>query len=332
MKKMLILGLALAAGAAIAELSLSSGPRKAKGMLIDGVAAYVNGDFITISDVMTEVRRSPYASGGQLNEANLRKLYNITLNALIDRKLILEQAKKSKMSLQSWAVDNRIREIVANNFNGDESKLNQILSDRGISYEEWRKRIEEDLTVSAMRYQFIERRVQPTPAEVRAEYESNREKYQTERAVAVSMIILDPPPAGSTNRTVAARAAEISAELKKGKSFAELAKIYSSDSKAANGGSWGKINPDDVFRKEIRDALAALKPGQVSDVLILDDYGYIIRKDDQQDSRVLTYQEALPYAEGNLRMKMGEKLYKEWTARMRKAAYIKIVELPGSKK
>lgn len=332
MKKMMVLGLVLAAFAASAELTLSSGGRKPKGgMLVDGVAAYVNGDFITISDVMTEVRRSPYAINRELSEADLRKLYDITLNALIDRKLILEQAKKSKMSLQAWAIDNRIREIVANNFNGDESKLNELLSKRGISYEEWRKRIEEDLIVSAMRYQFIDKRIQPTPAEVRNEYEANREKYQTERAVAVSMIILDPP-AGSTNLTVEARAAEISAALKKGKSFAELAKVYSSDSKAANGGSWGKVNPDDVFRKEIRDALAALKPGEVSEVLVLDGYGYIIRKDDQQDSRVLTYQEALPYAEGNLRMKMGEKLYKQWTDRMRKAAYIKIVELPGSKK
>lgn len=332
MKKLLIFGSLLVAACAFAELTLSSAPKNPRrGILIDGVAAYVNGDFITISDVMTEVRRSPYAAGQQLDEAALRKLYEVTLNALIDRKLILAYADKAKMSLQAWAVDNRIREIIASSFNGDESKLNEILADRGITYDEWRKRIKEDLTVSAMRYQFVESRIQPTPGEVRAEYEANREKYQTERAVTVSMIILDPPES-STNRTVAARAKEIKEELKKGKSFAELAKVYSSDSKAANGGSWGKVNPDDVFRKEIRDALAELAPGEVSELLELDGYGYIIRKDEQQDARILTYKEALPYAEGNLRMKMGQKLYTKWVERLRKGAYIKIVELPGSKK
>lgn len=318
----------LAASVGLAELTTE---KKSSAMLLDGVAAYVNGDTITIAEVMSEVRRSPWAeTAPELREKRLRELYKATLDALIDRKLILSAAKKSKMELQPWAVDNRIREIVANNFDGDQTKLHNLLADRKIALEEWRKNIEEDLLITSMRHQQVEKRVTPTPREVRAEYEANKGRYQTENAVDVSMIILDPPDKPG-DETVEARATKVAEALKSGTSFALLAKTYSKDGKAADGGAWGKVNPDDVFRKEIVEALAKLGPGQTAPVVVLDGYGYIVRKNEQQDSRALTFEEAAPYVESRLRMRLSEKLYKEWMERLRSEAYIKIFELPTGK-
>jgi len=326
----LIVGAMLAASTGWAELSLTEA-KKNPAMLLDGVAAYVNGDTITIAEVMSEVRRSPWAeSAPELREKRLRELYKATLDALIDRKLILAAAKKSKMELQPWAVDNRIREIVANNFDGDQTKLHNLLADRKIALEEWRKNIEEDLLITSMRYQQVEKRVAPTPKEVRAEYEANKGRYQTENAVDVSMIVLDPPDKPG-DETVEARAEKIRAAMKSGTTFDLLARTYSKDAKAADGGAWGKVNPDDVFRKEIVDALAKLGPGETSPVLILDGYGYIVRKNEQQDSRTLTFEEAAPYVESRLKVRQAEKYYKEWVDRLRSEAYIKIFELPTSK-
>lgn len=329
MKNMTIAGLAAClAGAAQAQGLLSN---KSTAILLDGVAAYVNTEMITIGEVMSEVRRSPWAdTAPELREKRLRELYTATLNALVDRKLILAAAQKAKMELQSWAVDNRIREIVANNFDGDQTKLHNLLADRKIAYEEWRKNIEEDLMITAMRYQQVEKRVAPTPTEIRAEYEANKGRYQTETAVGVSMIILDPPEQEG-DESVEARAKKIAEALKVGTSFASLAKTYSKDAKASSGGSWGKVNPEDVFRPEIVEALAKLKPGETSPVLVLDGYGYIVRKDEQQDARTLTFEEAAPYVESRLRMRQAEKLYQEWMNRLRSEAYIKIFELPTSK-
>jgi parvulin-like peptidyl-prolyl isomerase len=320
--------LAALAGSAPAQ-GLLSGRNSA--VLLDGVAAYVNTEMITIGEVMSEVRRSPWAdTAPELREKRLRELYTATLNALIDRKLILAAARKSKMELQGWAVDNRIREIVANNFDGDQTKLHDLLADRKIAFEEWRKNIEEDLMITAMRYQQVEKRVSPTPSEIRAEYEANRGRYQTETATAVSMIILDPTEKEG-DPTVEERAAKIAEALKAGTPFASLAQTYSKDAKASEGGSWGKVNPEDVFRREIVEALAKLKPGETSPALVLDGYGYIVRKDEQQDARALTFEEAAPYVESHLRMRQAEKLYKEWTDRLRAESYIKVFELPTSK-
>jgi parvulin-like peptidyl-prolyl isomerase len=330
MKKTLCISLGIVWAAAVCS-ARDVDVKKNNAQLLDGVAAYVNSEMITIAEVMSEVRRSPWAeSSPEVREKRLRELYKATLDALIDRKLILTAAQKSKMQLQSWAVENRVREIVANNFEGDQSKLHNLLAERKIAIEEWKKNIEEDLMITAMRYQQVEKRVSPTPSEVRAEYETNKTRYQTENAVAVSMIILDPPDKEG-DETIAIRAAKILAALKAGTSFAALAQTYSKDAKAANGGSWGKVNPDDVFRKEIVAALSVLKPGEVSPLVVLGEYGYFVRKDVQQDARSLTFEEAAPFVENHLRMRQSERLYKEWMERLRKEAYIKIFELPSSK-
>ena len=303
---------------------------KSKAMLLDGVAAYVNSEMITIAEVMMEVRRSPWAENvsAAQRERRLREMYTATLNALIDRKLILSYVKKSKMMLEGWAVDNRVREIVAENFGGDQTKLHQLLAERKITFEEWKQNIEEDLLVTAARYQNVESRIHPTPGEIRAEYDANTGRYQRERAVTVSMIILDPP-ADDAEKAVDERAREIEGKLKEGISFAELARLYSCDTKASQGGSWGKVNPEDVFRKEIVNMLARLNPGEVSPVIVLDGFGYIVRKDEQQDGRALTFEEAAPFVENHLRMNKAEELYKEWMKRLRDEAYVKIFELPS---
>lgn len=300
--------------------------------LLDGVAAYVNQSKITIAEVMGEVRRSPIEHIPVAErEQRLREMYQIALVAMIDRRLILDAAKKQKVQLQPWAINARIREILVNNFDGDEAKLNVVLADRKITKEEWRQTLEEDMLLSAMRYQNVEKRINVTPAEVRAEYEANKGRYRTESAVSVSMIVLDPPET-ETGESVAARAAKIHAALKEGKPFADLAKQYSKDAKAATGGSWGKVNPEDVFRKEMVEALAKLKAGEVSPLLELGAYGYILRKDDQQDVRLLTFEEAQQYAESRLKVAKAEQLYKEWISRLRKDSYIRVFELPAPKK
>jgi parvulin-like peptidyl-prolyl isomerase len=300
--------------------------------LLDGVAAYVNEAKITIAEVMGEVRRSPIDHVPIAErEERLRGMYQVALIAMIDRRLILDAAKKSKVQLQPWAIDARVREIIANNFEGDEAKLNVVLADRKITKEEWRQTLEEDMLLSAMRFQNVEKRVNVTPTEVRAEYEANKGRYRTEAAVSVSMIVLDPPDT-ETGESVAARATKIQAALKEGKAFAELAKQYSKDAKATAGGSWGKVNPEDVFRKELVEALTKLKPGETSSLVELGAYGYILRKDDQQDVRLLTFEEAQQYAESRLKIAKAEKLYKEWITRLRKDAYIRVFELPSAQK
>ncbi len=74
----------------------------------------------------------------------------------------------------------------------------------------------------------------------------------------------------------AAKAQEVLARLKKGEDFAALAKEVSIDPNASDGGNVGEVDPGRL-RPELREALASLKPGEVSGAIRVPT-GFVILK------------------------------------------------------
>lgn len=302
----------------------------AHGVFVDGIAAKVNGDVITVGDVMLELRRSPYraelAATGGSKEA-FREAYRKTLENLIDRKLILKAAAQKKMDMQAWVVDNREREIVNDFFDGDRNNLLEALGEMHQTYAEWRATIREDLMVAAMRWQMVDRNVSPKPSEIRAEYDNNRSAYTLPGKTTVSVILLKPWDGEGDDP----RPAEIIAELDEGAPFADLAKLYSSDSHASEGGVWKDVDPQEVFRPEIVEALAKLGEGEHSPVIDLDGWGFIVRKDSEVGTNVRSFEEAYNDVVAAVRKNLSEKAYAEWIRRLRADAFIKVGEFPDER-
>jgi peptidyl-prolyl cis-trans isomerase C len=74
-----------------------------------------------------------------------------------------------------------------------------------------------------------------------------------------------------------AEAKDIIAQLKKGANFADLAKKYSKDPGAAQGGDLGFFKKSDMVGP-FADAAFAMKPGQVSDTPVKTDFGWHVIK------------------------------------------------------
>lgn len=143
-------------------------PFVASAVAIDGVAAKVGSETILRSEVADELRRA------NLDESHFAEIRN----DMIDRKLILQAAKDAKVVMQEWVVDNRIREIINKNFSGDRNRLVESLSRQRMSYPEWRARMKEDMIVSAMRWNVIEKNISASPAAMLAEYKAHPERYR----------------------------------------------------------------------------------------------------------------------------------------------------------
>ena len=272
---------------------------------VDGIVAKVGGDTILKSDVMLEMRRI----NAPANE------YPRFLQELIDRKLILRAAGEAKMTMQEWVVENRVRDIIKRAFGGDRNKLMETLAAQKISYPEWYARMKDDMIVSAMRYNVIDKNAVATPSEMRKEYEENRDRYNQPGKVTVSVILLSPETV--TNR------ATIAAALKE-KDFGELAKAYSADSHAAEGGVWKDVTPEAVFKPEICEEIAKMPIGTVSHWIEIDGWSFLLRKDEETPGVQRTFTEAYDDIENNVRLKKAAAAYDEWVARLREEAYIKI--------
>ena len=302
---------------------------------LDGLAAKVNDTVITVGDVMTEIQRSPRLRGhfASSTAKDAATLYSETLEMLIDRKLILQAAAEKKMEMQEWVVDNRIREIVKDGFDGDMNKLTAALAQSRVALSDWRNTIRDDLIIQAMRYQLIEKNLQATPVAMQKEYKEHRARYATEAKTTVSVILLRPAREGDKETpSVTTRGEEILARLEKGENFADLARRYSSDSHAKDGGQWKDVNPEEAFRSEIAKTIANLKVGEFSKLVNLDGWGFIVRKDEETVGKPKTFSEAYDEIARNVKNDTAKAEYDAWMKRLRAQAFVKTYPMPDDAK
>src|SRR5947208_897136 len=99
--------------------------------IIDGIAAIVNGDIITYSQVRglaaprERLLRSQYH--GEELEKQIQEARKLALKDLIDRQLIVQSFHKEKFELPEHFVDQRIDDIIREDFGGDRNTFIKTL-------------------------------------------------------------------------------------------------------------------------------------------------------------------------------------------------------------
>lgn len=272
---------------------------------VDGIAARVGSSVILKSAVLGEMRR---AGVGEEKYAEVR-------GEMIERELILKAAARAKLQMQDWVVENRVREIVTRMFGGDANRFKAALAKDRVTFPEWRQRVKDDMVVAAMRWQTVDKTVSANPADMRREYESHPERYMTGNRVTVSAILIGPGDADKKS--------EIEEALKT-EPFAEVAKKYSSDARAKDGGQWKDIKPEDEFRPEVCAEIAKMKKGETSKWIELDGWNFLVRKDDEKAGSKMTFEEAYDDVAQNVRKELADKRYREWIDRLKAETYIKV--------
>lgn len=272
---------------------------------VDGIAAQVGKETILKSEVYQEINRLRLPLSA----------YPDIRNEMVDRKLILKAAREAKMTMQEWVVESRIREIIEKAFDGDRNKLMETLGQQKISFPEWRQRIKDDMIVSAMRWSVVDKNAVARPSEMMKVYKANPERYSLPGKATVSVILLKPSDADKRDEVSAALAT---------KDFAEVAREYSVDSHAADGGVWADINPQDVFKPAICEELSAMPKHTVSRWIEIDGWNFLLRKDAEEQGEKLTFEQAYDKIEADVKEAESKASYTAWLERLRAETYIKV--------
>ena len=276
-------------------LALAAAALPAVAVEIDGVAAKVGSETILKSDVAEEMRRMGLRDSSRFDEIR---------NEIIDRKLILKAAVEAKMTIQDWVVENRMREIVDKAFGGDRNKLIETLGRQRISYPEWQARMKEDMVVSAMRWNVVDKNVSASPAAVRAEFEAHPERYATPATVTVSVIMLKPEEKD--------RRREISEKLKDVEFDALGAKRYEN------------VKPSEFFAPDLCAEISSLPKGTISRWVEIDGWSFLVRKESETAGSARSLEEAYDEVAANVKDEAARKAYKAWVERLRAETYIKV--------
>ena len=142
----------------------------------------------------------------------------------------------------------------------------------------------------------------------------------------VRHILLRTGPTQS-ERVARERAADIKRRVASGQaSFEQLAREYSQDESAQDGGELGWVPPGQ-FVPEFEQAMNNLNPGEVSDPVVTRFGVHVIRVDGRRE-QVLTAAEQRQLARNMLREKKAQEAFETWAREVRGRAYVEYRDPP----
>jgi len=300
-------------------------PAESHQEVLDGLAAVVNEDVITFSQVrelvvgQEEALAHTYANDPKTLQQKRMEVRTAAVNELIDRQLILQEFKKNKFSIPDYVIDDRVQTIIRDQFGGNRGAFIRTLDAQGYTLDRYREIEKEKIIVQAMRQKELKSNLVIPPHDVDEYFAKHREEYSTPDQVKLRMIVLKKQ--GATDATQRAMADEIRHKVASGADFANMAQLYSQDS-TNPGGDWGWIDRK-TLNEQLTNIAFNLKPGQMSNVVDSGDNYYLLFVEAKKNGGVKPLKDVRDEIEKKLLQDERQDLQEKWMAKLRKKAYIK---------
>jgi hypothetical protein len=122
-------------------------------------------------------------------------------------------------------------------------------------------------------------------------YEENKHMMVEAPTVKISLIWINRGEGGSDYEKNRGMANEALAAIRNGADFGDIAKQYSQDASAGNGGTLPVWLHEGDMPNEISSAVFAAKKGEVTDIIETHARFYIVKVDDRTEQRLQSYEE-----------------------------------------
>jgi peptidyl-prolyl cis-trans isomerase SurA len=238
----------------------------------DSIAAVVNGDVITYTDLYDRMSLILKSSGMPDTKEFKTKLLPQVLTGLITEQIQLQEAKKLGFSVSDEEIAKGFTELSGQNRLKPE-QFKEILKRQKVQITTLEKQIESQLAWGKVVQKEIRPRIALSDGDIDAEV-ARLEKKEGQEEFFVAEIFM-PVNDGAKEKDVRKAANNLSKQLQKDvKKFPEAARQFSQSSTAANGGIIGWITADQLG-DDIEFALSKMDKQTVSSA-IKNDEGYTI--------------------------------------------------------
>ncbi len=299
--------------------------------IVDGVAAVVNGEVVTLSEVTQQVMpreialRQSMPAGPELDK-KIQEMRLATLNDLIDRKLIVQDFHKKQLQLPGYFVEDRIKTIIRDDFKGDRNKFVEALRAQGLTIKKFREMEYDNLIVAAMRNQNVKKSPVISPQRIDEYYAANKgEEFTTAASIKLRMISIDKNTGepGSSPETQKIVAGEILAKIKGGAEFGRMARMYSNDTMSEFDGDYGWID-EKTLNPELSKKAFAMKQGQVSEVIDFGASYYILLVEEKKVATTASLDETRDTIRKKLEEQERKGHERRWLDGLRAKSFIKL--------
>src|SRR6478672_4618460 len=294
--------------------------------VVDGIAAVVNGEVITFSQVrsLSEPREKLLRSQltGKDLEKKLIELRELALKDLIDRRLVIQAFKKESYEIPDHIVDQRIHEIIREAFGGDRNTFVKTLEAQNYTLGEFKQKEMEKIIVGAMRSKNVRTNSIISPTKIDEYYRKHRDEFTSKEQIKLRMIMVSGHKNTASAPAQKELAEEVLGKLASGAEFEQMAQVYSEDSTKDNGGDWGWIE-----RKTLAEPLEKfafnMPVGRISNIIDYAGNYYILKVEDKRGGTTRTLAEARADIEKKLLQEEAQQIQERWIAGLREKAYIK---------
>ncbi len=264
--------------------------------VLDRVAATVDGDVVTLSDLKEragpEWARVEGLPQGKEREEVRRETLKRALDAIIAERLLSSAAKSLQLQVTEAQVDAAVQDIKTRN-RFDDAQFEQALQSQGLDLATFRAQIRRELETYQVLQHNARGRVKVSDEDVRNYYRTHPQEFGGELELKVRHIFL-PVREGATKADVEkarAQGEKVLQRLKTGQDFAKVAKEVSKGPSAQDGGDLGWLRRGTI-QKQLEDAAFALQDGAISPLVHAGPGFHVLKVEARRTGGGRSYEEA----------------------------------------
>ena len=241
-------------------ITISAFPVNAERRDVEGIAAIVNDEVISLYDVDQRVNLFLTTSGIPNTPETVDRLRAQVLRALVDEKLQLQEAKTVEIAIANDEINSSMARM-AQQSNMTREEIVTFLDEKGILEDTLRGQIEAELAWS----QYVRRRyggrITISDADIDEQYTRALEAFDQPRYLLSEILI--NPNGFQDNTSIEQAIQEIIKQLQAGVDFGAIARQISSSPSAARGGDMGWVYANQLDPR-LQQVVTSLATGQIS--------------------------------------------------------------------
>jgi peptidyl-prolyl cis-trans isomerase C len=257
------------------------------------VIARVNGEPVSKYDYERLIKNLEMSANQPLSMVPADRRNEImrnALNQLVTYTVLMQEARSRKITVTDAEVDQNLKQM-RSQFPNEEA-FTKALADRGMTLDKLKSDAKVDMSISKMMEAELATVPPPTDVQLREFYDKNPDKFKQDEAVRASHILFRVAENAdeATKKKALEQAQTVLKQARAGADFAELAKKYSADGSAQQGGDLNFFTKGQMV-PQFDQVAFALKPGQISDI-VTTQFGYhIIKVTDRRPASTVPFEQ-----------------------------------------
>jgi len=281
--------------------------------LIDKVAAVVNEDVITLSEL------KEIASTTNQNPEDTQ-VQSQVLELMIEERLLQQEAKKLGIQVTEKEIDAAVEEV-KRRYNLTEEQMDEALKKQNLTPESFREQWRKQLLHNKLIGTQVQGQIAITEDEIKEYYEEKGGELESleEIRIAHILITVESP---DEEKQAENQALEIAKLAKSGEDFSELAKQFSKDtSSAERGGDLGYFKKGDMV-VELEKAVIVTRIGEIVGPVRSTAGYHVIKVIDKKMVEANSLDNAKEEIRERIYQEKVEESIKAWLENVKKTAYI----------